>query len=86
MKKPDISTLSLREKIGQLGNYKSSELEEKIQNNDEDLPLIGSIWGLGALDMKVLNMAFESTDKKIPAKSQWNFINEFNKKCKIPFC
>ena len=84
MKKPLLSELTLREKIGQLGNYRHWDIVDKIKNNHKDLPLIGSIWALGALDMKVINMADESTGEKIPAKSQWDFLHEFNKKTKIP--
>lgn len=84
MKKPLLSELTLREKIGQLGNYRHWDIVDKIRNNHKDLPLIGSIWALGALDMQVINMADESTDKKIPAKSQWEFLHEFNKNTKIP--
>ena len=84
MKKPELSELTLREKIGQMGNYASTVLAQKIKNNDEDVSLIGSIWGIGALDMRVINMADESTGDKIPARDQWEFINEFNKRTKIP--
>ena len=84
MKKPLLSELSLREKIGQMGNYSTPVLTEKMRNGDEDVSLIGSIWALGALNMKVINMADESTGEKIPAKTQWDFINEFNKDKKIP--
>ena len=84
MKKPLLSELTLREKIGQLGNYRNWDIVNKIRNNHKDLPLIGSIWALGALDMKVINMADESTSKKIPAKAQWEFLHEFNKNTKIP--
>ena len=84
MKKPLLSELTLREKIGQLGNYRHWDIVDKIKNKHKDLPLIGSIWALGALDMQVINMADESTGKKIPAKSQWAFLHEFNKNTKIP--
>ena len=84
MKKPLLSELTLREKIGQMGNYRNWDIVDKIKNNHKDLPLIGSIWAMGALDMKVINMADESTGEKIPAKSQWEFLHEFNKQAKIP--
>lgn len=84
MKKPLLSELTLREKIGQMGNYRNWDIVDKIRNNHKDLPLIGSIWAMGALDMKVINMADESTGEKIPAKSQWEFLHEFNKQTKIP--
>lgn len=84
MKKPLLCELTLREKIGQLGNYRHWDIIDKIKNNHKDLPLIGSIWALGALDMEVINMAEASTGKKIPAKSQWGFLHQFNQNTKIP--
>lgn len=84
MKKPSLAELTLREKIGQMGNYANATITKKMRDKDEDVSLIGSIWAMGALNMKVINMADESTGEEIPAKTQWEFINEFNKGLKIP--
>jgi len=84
MKKPQLSELTLREKIGQLGNYISSNCLKMIQENHKDVPLIGSIWGSRTLNMDVIRMVGESEAGQIYSSEQREFMKEFNKNAKIP--
>ena len=84
MKKPVLSDLTLREKIGQMGVYMSEVCQQKLKENAPDLELIGGVWIIGALDMTVVNMSFNVTDEIMPAKYSWLFMDALNKKTKIP--
>ncbi|MBR3961306.1 MAG: hypothetical protein IKK13_03735 [Clostridia bacterium] len=84
MKKPLLSELTLREKIGQMANYRSTVIQDKVLNNAEDLSLIGSVWVIGGLDMRVVNMSDETSGKKVPAKANWKFMQQLTETCKIP--
>lgn len=85
VKKPSLKELTLREKIGQLGNYRSTTCMKMLKENHKDAYLIGSIWGAGSMDMDVIKMIGDSAvGKRPPARTQWEFMNEFNKKAKVP--
>lgn len=70
MVRPRLEDLSLREKIGQMGVYRYDiEFLEKVKNRDKDLTIMGGIWIIGALNMKIINMSMESTDDKVNYKA-----------------
>lgn len=80
MKKPLLSEMTLREKIGQtaLGRPRNEGYL-----NIEKYPY-GCIWALGNVEMGVMNMA-ENKGKNITNLETWkNSISEINKKSKIP--
>ena len=84
MKKPLLEELTLREKIGQLGVYRPNVCAEMMRDHHKDLPLIGAVWGMGGLDMRVINMAFEAGDQKVTSRDQWEFMAALIKSTKIP--
>lgn len=84
MKKPALSELTLREKIGQMANYRSTIVQDKMLNNADDLSLVGSVWVIGGLDMRVVNMSNETSGKKVSAHDNWEFMKVLTEKCKIP--
>lgn len=85
MVRPRLEDLSLREKIGQMGVYRYDiEFLEKVKNRDKDLTIMGGIWIIGALNMKIINMSMESTDDKATAKSNWELMKSLNENMKIP--
>ena len=84
MKKPLLSELSLREKIGQLGVYRPNVCMDMMKENHQDVSLIGAVWSMGGLDMRVINMAFEAGEKQVTAKDQWDFMAELISRTKIP--
>lgn len=84
MKKPLLKELTLREKIGQLGVYRPNVCMDMMKENHQDVSLIGAVWSMGGLDMRVINMAFEAGEKQVTARDQWDFMAELISRTKIP--
>ena len=83
--RPQLSELSLRQKIGQMAVYPfDSVVLKKLKEKDKDVSIMGGIWITGALDMKIINMSFESTGEKVTAKSNWRFMKALNEMMEIP--
>ncbi|MBR2338508.1 MAG: glycoside hydrolase family 3 protein [Clostridia bacterium] len=80
-KKPLLSEMTLREKIGQTALGRPSC---KGYLDLEHYPY-GGLWSLGNLDQNVMNMADRSTGKQVTTLKQWGeFIAEINKNTKYP--
>lgn len=96
MKRPQISELTLEEKIGQLLMVAQYPLFVKvvdgveIPRTEEEIKEImqkcqfGSIWGQGKLKMKNVNLAEEDADGKANAAEYKEFIKDIEKNVRIP--
>ncbi len=89
MKKPALSELTLREKIGQMANYSTIVLMEKMLANDEDVPLLGSVWGYGNLEESIVGeldkIVGQFANEDLYAAADYaRFMEIFTSKCKIP--
>ena len=84
MKKPLLSELTLREKIGQMANYSMLSINKLIERGSKDVDIMGSVWVYGALDMRLINMGEETTGEEIPAHQNWVALSELSKRNKIP--
>ncbi len=80
MKKPQLSELTLREKIGQtaLGRAMNTNLLDL-----EKYPY-GFIWSLGNIEMGVINMD-DVAGEEVTNRKKWvEFVKDMNKKLKVP--
>lgn len=96
MRRLKLNELTLEEKIGQLLMIKQysllvkAENGEEIARNKEEIDEImekyqyGSIWGSGAVKMKNVNMAEETSSKKITAAEYKAFLRGISEKVRIP--
>ncbi len=80
MKKPLLSELTLREKIGQTAMGRPGNKEYL---DPENYPY-GHIWALGNIEMGVINMADRAGDKKAPLKTWIDFVKNFSDQLKVP--
>ncbi len=81
MRKPLLSELTLREKIGQtaLGRGMNHDLLDL-----EKYPY-GFVWSLGNIEMGVINMNDEAASEEITNRKKWNaFLKDMNTKLKVP--
>lgn len=84
MKKPQLSELTLREKIGQTAVFRSGRYQEFYANNREDFDIIGGVWVWGALDMKLINMGDVTTNVKLTSDDTLELMKNVTKGQKIP--
>ncbi len=80
MKKPLLSELTLREKIGQTAMGRPGNKEYLDPKNYP----YGHIWALGNIDMGVINMADKASGKKAPLKTWLDFVKNFSDQLKVP--
>lgn len=84
MKKPLLSEMTLREKIGQMGCYSRPTIQKMYEEKSPDVSLIGCVWVYGALDMRVINMSDETTGKTQLAEDNRKFMQFLCDNCKYP--
>lgn len=80
MRKPLLSELTLREKIGQTAMGRPCNKEYL---DPEHYPY-GHIWALGNIEMGVINMADKAGDKKESLKTWLDFVENFSSRLKVP--
>ncbi len=80
MKKPLLSELTLREKIGQTA---LSRPTNEGMKNPEKYPY-GGVWGLGNADMGGTDMADRESKQKTKLEKWLDFFENFNKNSRIP--
>ncbi|MBE6733073.1 MAG: hypothetical protein E7561_03660 [Ruminococcaceae bacterium] len=81
MKKPLLSELTLREKIGQtaLGRARNQDLLDLKKHP------YGFIWSLGNIEMGVINMDDKKADVEITNRKKWNqFLKDMWKEIRVP--
>lgn len=80
MKKPLLSELTLREKIGQtaMGRPGNKEYLDPV-----NYPY-GHIWALGNIEMGVINMADKARKEKSSLKTWLDFVENYSKQLKVP--
>ncbi len=94
MKRPQVSELSLREKVAQILMIKQGSLLERIEgeearSNEEIAELMekyqfGSLYSYGNISMKDFNMASFTFGVKQSAEENLEFIEVFKKHVRIP--
>ncbi len=84
MKKPLLSELTLREKIGQTAVFRSDTYQEFYTKDRDYFNLIGGVWIWGALDMKLINMGDVTQNVKLKSDDTLAFMQEVTKNQKIP--
>ena len=84
MKKPQLSELTLREKIGQMANHSIEMVNKMLREGNDAVNMMGSVWVYGAVDMRLINMGEDTTGEEIEAHQNWIFLNELSKRNKIP--
>ena len=79
MKRPELSELTLREKIGQL-----AVSNPKVDIKETKIPF-GTSWSVGGLRMAFVNMDFTPRDDLIMKADEYlEVVEKFNSKNKIP--
>ncbi|MBR3961305.1 MAG: hypothetical protein IKK13_03730, partial [Clostridia bacterium] len=84
MKKPKLSELTLREKIGQTAVFRSDRYQTLYTENREEFDLVGGVWIWGALDMKLINMGDVTTNVKLKSDDTYEFLKSVTENQKIP--
>lgn len=84
MRKPKLSELTLREKIGQTMVMRSDAYQEMYANNREEFNIVGGVWVWGALDMSLINMGNVITNKVMHSDTTLEFLQNAVKNQKIP--
>ena len=84
MKKPALSELTLREKIGQTVVFRSDTYQWFYATDKEYFNLIGGVWIWGALDMSLINMGNVTTNVKLHSEATLEFMQNVTKDQKIP--
>lgn len=84
MRKPKLSELTLREKIGQTMVMRSDAYQEMYANNREEFNIVGGVWVWGALDMSLINMGNVITNKVMHSDATLEFLQNAVKNQKIP--
>lgn len=80
MRKPLLSELTLREKIGQTAMVRTSNMEARDPVNYP----YGSIWNTGNVMMGVVNMADKASGRTLSLKEWLDFLKKINEQIKIP--